>query len=374
MKPAILALADGSVFEGTAFGAPGEATGEVVFNTSMTGYQEILTDPSYVGQMVCMTYPEQGNYGVNAADEESARPHATGFIVKNWAEQPSSWRAEQGLDAYLKKHGIPGIAGLDTRRLTRHLRTAGAQMGIIASDGTSARALVDRASSLPGMEGQDLASLISTKVIYGWSEGGADAYASASRTTEAAPRFHVVAYDWGLKRAMLRILAEKGCRITVVPSATTSEETLKLQPDGVFLTNGPGDPAAVKGGREAVAGLLGKVPVFGICLGHQILSLAVGATTHKLKFGHRGANQPVKDLATGKVDVTCQNHGFVVDDRSLGKRARVSHVNLNDGTVEGIVVDGAPAFSVQYHPEASPGPHDARQLFGRFVSMMEQRR
>ncbi|HYS80831.1 MAG TPA: glutamine-hydrolyzing carbamoyl-phosphate synthase small subunit [Anaeromyxobacteraceae bacterium] len=374
MKPAILALADGSVFEGTAFGASGEATGEVVFNTSMTGYQEILTDPSYVGQMVCMTYPEQGNYGVNAADEESARPHATGFIVKNWAEQPSSWRAEQGLDAYLKKHGIPGIAGLDTRRLTRHLRTAGAQMGIIASDGTSARALVDRASSLPGMEGQDLASLISTKVIYDWSEGGADAYAGGSRTAEAAPRFRVVAYDWGLKRAMLRVLAEQGCRITVVPSATSAEETLKLEPDGVFLTNGPGDPAAVKGGREAVAGLLGKVPVFGICLGHQILSLAVGATTHKLKFGHRGANQPVKDLATGKVDVTCQNHGFVVDDRSLGKRARVSHVNLNDGTVEGIVVEGVAAFSVQYHPEASPGPHDARQLFGRFVSMMEQRR
>jgi len=374
MKPAILALADGSVFEGTAFGAPGEATGEVVFNTSMTGYQEILTDPSYVGQMVCMTYPEQGNYGMNAADEESARPHATGFIVKHWAEQPSSWRAEQGLDAYLKKHGIPGIAGLDTRRLTRHLRTAGAQMGIIASDGTTARALVDRASSLPGMEGQDLASLISTKEIYSWSEGGADAYAGADRAKEGAPRFHVVAYDWGLKRAMLRILAERGCRVTVVPSATSAEETLKLRPDGVFLTNGPGDPAAVKGGREAVAGLLGKVPVFGICLGHQILALAVGATTHKLKFGHRGANQPVKDLATGKVDVTCQNHGFVVDAASLGKRARVSHVNLNDGTVEGIVVEGAPAFSVQYHPEASPGPHDARQLFGRFVSMMEQRR
>jgi carbamoyl-phosphate synthase small subunit len=374
MKPAILALADGSVFEGTAFGAPGEATGEVVFNTSMTGYQEILTDPSYVGQMVCMTYPEQGNYGVNAADEESARPHATGFIVKHFAEQPSSWRAEQGLDAYLKKHGIPGIAGLDTRRLTRHLRTAGAQMGMIASDGTSARALVDRARSLPGMEGQDLASLISTKEMYAWNEGGADAYAAADRTAEGAPRFHVVAYDWGLKRAMLRILAERGCRITVVPSATSAEETLKLRPDGVFLTNGPGDPAAVKGGREAVAGLLGKVPVFGICLGHQILALAVGATTHKLKFGHRGANQPVKDLATGKVDVTCQNHGFVVDDASLGKRAHVSHVNLNDGTVEGIVVEGAPAFSVQYHPEASPGPHDARQLFGRFVSMMEQRR
>ncbi len=370
MKRAILALADGTWFEGASFGAPGEASGEVVFNTSMTGYQEILTDPSYVGQMVCMTYPEQGNYGVNAADQESARPHATGFIVRHWAAEPSSWRAERSLDDYLAANGIVGISGIDTRRLTKHLRTAGAQMGVIASEGSPA-ALVDRARSLPGMEGQDLATLISTRERYQWTERGADAYADGERSREAASRFHVVAYDWGLKRAMLRLLAESGCRITVVPSTTSSEQALALAPDGVFLTNGPGDPAAVKGAKEAVAGLLGRVPVFGICLGHQILALAVGARTFKLKFGHRGANQPVQDLATRKVDITCQNHGFAVDDRSLGKRAKVTHVNLNDGTVEGIEVLDAPAFGVQYHPEASPGPHDARQLFGRFVRMME---
>jgi carbamoyl-phosphate synthase small subunit len=373
MKHAILALADGTTFEGTSFGAPGEASGEVVFNTSMTGYQEILTDPSYVGQMVCMTYPEQGNYGVNQADGESARPHATGFIVKNWTEQPSSWRADEGLDAYLKKHGIPGIAGLDTRRLTKHLRTAGAQMGVIGA-GASPAALVERARALPDMEGQDLASRISCKDRYVWNERGADAYADRDRSPLPQARFHVVAYDWGLKRAMLRVLAEQGCQVTVVPCRTTAAEALALAPDGVFLTNGPGDPAAVTGAREAVAGLLGKVPVFGICLGHQILSLAVGAGTYKLKFGHRGANQPVKELATGKVDITCQNHGFAVDERSLGKRAKVTHVNLNDGTVEGVEVLDAPAFGVQYHPESSPGPHDARALFGRFVGMMEQRR
>ncbi len=373
MKRAILALADGTTFEGESFGAAGEATGEVVFNTSMTGYQEILTDPSYVGQMVCMTYPEQGNYGVNSADQESAHPHATGFIVRHWAGQPSSWRADGGLDAYLAANRIVGISGIDTRRLTRHIRTAGAQMGVISTE-ASPRALVDRARSLPGMEGQDLATRISTREPYAWSEQGTDAYADAERAPVEKPRFHVVAYDWGLKRAMLRQLADLGCRITVVPSATPAEQTLALAPDGVFLTNGPGDPAAVKGAREAVAGLLGKVPVFGICLGHQILALAIGARTFKLKFGHRGANQPVKDLATGKVDITCQNHGFAVDDRSLGKRARVTHVNLNDGTNEGLELPDAPAFSVQFHPESSPGPHDARELFGRFARLMERHR
>jgi carbamoyl-phosphate synthase small subunit len=373
MKKAILALADGTTFEGTSLGATGEASGEVVFNTSMTGYQEILTDPSYVDQMVCMTYPEQGNYGVNRADEESERPHATGFIVRHFAEHPSSFRAEQSLDAYLKAHGIVGISGIDTRRLTKHLRTIGAQMGVIGTEG-SAAALVERARALPGMEGQDLATRISTAVRYEWKEKGADAWTGAERSEDASPRFHVVAYDWGLKRAMLRLLAEAGCRVTVVPSRTTAAETLALEPDGVFLTNGPGDPAAVVGARETVAGLLGKVPVFGICLGHQILALAIGAKTYKLKFGHRGANQPVQELATGKVDITAQNHGFAVDDKTLGKRAKVTHVNLNDGTVEGIEVLDVPAFSVQYHPESSPGPHDARQLFGRFVTMMERAR
>jgi len=371
-KRAILALADGTTFEGRSFGAAGEATGEVVFNTSMTGYQEILTDPSYVGQMICMTYPEQGNYGVNRPDDESVRPHATGFIVKNFAEEPSSFRAELGLGGYLAQHGIVGIAGIDTRRLTRHIRSAGAQMGVISTEG-SAKALVERARSLPGMEGQDLATRISTDAPYAWTETGADAWSDAERP-EVKPRFHVVAYDWGLKRAMLRLLAEQGCRVTVVPSRTTAADALALAPDGVFLTNGPGDPAAVVGARETVAALLGKVPVFGICLGHQILALAVGARTYKLKFGHRGANQPVKDLVSGKVDITVQNHGFAVDDKTLGKRARVTHQNLNDGTVEGIELLDVPAFSVQYHPEASPGPHDARQLFGRFAQLMERAR
>jgi carbamoyl-phosphate synthase small subunit len=372
-KRAILALADGTTFEGLAFGAGGEASGEVVFNTSMTGYQEILTDPSYVGQMICMTYPEQGNYGVVGADDESARPHATGFIVRHHAEEPSNFRAERSLDAYLKAHGLPGIWGIDTRRLTRHIRTAGAQMGVISTEG-SAKALVERARALPGMEGQDLATRISTKKPYTWTEQGADLWTDAERRTLEKPRFHVVAYDWGLKRAMLRLMAEAGARVTVVPAGTTAAEALALKPDGVFLTNGPGDPAAVPGARESVAALLGKVPIFGICLGHQILALAIGAKTYKLKFGHRGANQPVKELDTGKVDITAQNHGFAVDDASLGTRARVTHVNLNDGTVEGIEVLDAPAFSVQYHPEASPGPHDARPLFARFVRLMERAR
>jgi carbamoyl-phosphate synthase small subunit len=372
-KRAILALADGTTFEGHSFGATGEAAGEVVFNTSMSGYQEILTDPSYVGQMICMTYPEQGNYGATRADAESARIHATGFIVRHQAERPSNFRAEQSLSDYLAASGVVGIWGLDTRRLTKHIRTVGAQMGVISTEG-SAQALVARARALPGMEGQDLATRISTKEQYEWQEQGADRWTDAEREALRSPRFHVVAYDWGLKRAMLRILAEQGCRVTVVPSRTSATEALALKPDGIFLTNGPGDPDAVVGARETVATFLGKLPVMGICLGHQILALALGARTYKLKFGHRGANQPVKELATGKVDITSQNHGFAVDDESLGKRARVTHVNLNDGTVEGLEVLDAPAFSVQYHPESSPGPHDARHLFRRFVGMMERRR
>ncbi len=371
-KKAILALADGTTFEGVSFGADGEAVGEVVFNTSLTGYQEILTDPSYVGQMICMTYPEQGNYGTTVADDESDRVHATGFIVRHYAEEPSSFRADRSLDDYLKAHRVVGISGIDTRRLTKHIRTVGAQMGVISTTGTAAQ-LVEKAKALPGMEGQDLATRITSPKRYEWLERGTDAWTVGERTSLEKPRRHVVAYDWGLKRAMLRLFAEEGCKVTVVPAGTTAAEALALKPDGIFLTNGPGDPAAVVGAKETVSALLGKVPIFGICLGHQILSLAIGARTYKLKFGHRGANQPVKDLATGKVDITVQNHGFAVDDQSLGKRARVTHVNLNDGTVEGIEVLDAPAFSVQYHPESSPGPHDARALFSRFSAMMERR-
>jgi carbamoyl-phosphate synthase small subunit len=340
----------------------------------MTGYQEILTDPSYVGQMVCMTYPEQGNCGVNAVDPESARPHATGFIVRHYAEEPSSWRADGSIDGYLKAHHIVAISGVDSRRLTRHLRITGAQMGVISTEGT-AKALVERARSLPGMEGQDLATRISTPERYLWTEGNADATDPALHAAaHPAPRFHVAAYDWGLKRSMLRLMVDAGCRVTVLPSRTTAAEALALAPDGIFLTNGPGDPAAVVGARETVADLVGKVPIFGICLGHQILALALGARTYKLKFGHRGGNQPVMELATRKVDITAQNHGFAVDDKALPRGVRQTHLNLNDGTNEGIEVEGVEAFSVQYHPESSPGPHDARSLFGRFVRMMEKRR
>ncbi|MHB8419893.1 MAG: glutamine-hydrolyzing carbamoyl-phosphate synthase small subunit [Myxococcales bacterium] len=352
---ALLALADGRTFEGEAFGAAAEVTGEVVFNTSHTGYQEVLTDPSYVGQIVTMTCPEMGNVGANPEDEESPRPHAVGMVVKRCAGQPSSWRARETLPGYLERHGLPGISGLDTRALTRHLRDHGAQIGALSTLGTSAAALVDLARRAPGMVGRDLASGVSCREPYEWGEGA---------------RRHVVAFDFGLKRSMLSLLAEQGCRITVVPAWTSAAEVLARKPDGVFLTNGPGDPDAVPGVREAVASLLGKLPVFGICLGHQILALALGGRTYKLKFGHRGANQPVKELATGKVDITCQNHGFAVDAASLEGRAEVTHVNLDDGTVEGLRARGVPAFSVQYHPEASPGPHDARKLFGEFLRAM----
>jgi carbamoyl-phosphate synthase small subunit len=367
---AILALADGLTFEGEAFGAEGESVGEVVFNTSLTGYQEILTDPSYVGQIVCMTCPEMGNVGANDEDQESVRPHAVGMIARHVAREASNWRSQITLDGYLKRHQLPGIMGIDTRQLVRHLRTVGAQMGVLATGNLSASAAVGRARSAPGMEGRDLATGVSCKQPFAFAEATGDPLHEGGKP--ALPtRYHVVAYDYGLKRMMLKLLVAQGCRVTVVPAWTPALETLALKPDGVFLTNGPGDPAAVKGADRIVSDLFGKVPLFGICLGHQIMGLAAGAKTYKLKFGHRGANQPVNDLATGKVEITCQNHGFAVDAPSLGSRAKVTHVNLNDGTVEGIALSDVPAFSVQYHPEASPGPHDARYLFNRFLVSMQ---
>jgi carbamoyl-phosphate synthase small subunit len=370
-KRAVLALADGTTFEGRAFGAVGETVGEVVFNTTMYGYQEVLTDPSYVGQIVTMAYPEMGNVGANPEDEEGSKVHAVGMVVRALTEQPSNWRAKESLDAYLQRHGVAGIEGLDTRRLVRHLRTHGAQMGVISSEGLSATALVERARSARGMEGLDLATGVSTKAPYTFTAPSPDVFTGVGeKLPEQKLPFDVVAYDYGLKKSMLHFLVDQGCRVTVVPSHTPADEVLARKPHGVFLANGPGDPAAVKGADRTVAALLGKVPVFGICLGHQIMALALGGRTYKMKFGHRGGNQPVKDLTTGKVEITAQNHGFAVDDASLKGKAVVTHINLNDGTVEGLAVPDARAFSVQYHPEASPGPHDARYLFGRFAKLM----
>jgi len=369
MKRAVLALADGTLFEGRSFGASRESIGEVVFNTSMFGYQEILTDPSYVGQIVTMAYPQMGNVGTTPEDDESGRPHAVGMIVREYSE-PSNWRSQESLDQYLARHQVSGLEGIDTRRLVRHLRTHGSQMGVISTEDISSQALVEKARAAPGMEGMDLATGISTRTAYEWSRPTPNVLTGVVPGSVPPARFRVIAVDYGLKKAMLQFLVDVGCHVTVVPAWATAEEILSAKPDGVFLTNGPGDPSAVKGADKTVAALLGKVPVFGICLGHQILALALGGKTWKMKFGHRGANQPVKDLISGKVEITAQNHGFAVDAKSLEGRAEVTHINLNDSTVEGLVVPSARAFSVQYHPEASPGPHDARHLFQRFADVM----
>ena len=370
-RPAALALADGTVYRGTAFGAEGVAAGEVCFNTSMTGYQEILTDPSYRGQMVCMTYPLIGNYGINPDDVESRRPWLAGFIVKEACPFPSSWRSRVPLDDYLREHGIVGIQGIDTRALTRHLRDRGAQEGIISTRETDGARLAERARALPGLSGRDLVTEVSVEAPHGWTEGPWDltrGYASA-----APARFKVVAFDSGIKQNILRCLAGLGCNVEVMPADTTAAAVRERKPDGIFLSNGPGDPEAVPYLIETVRGLIGKTPIFGICLGNQILGLAFGGRTYKLKFGHHGGNQPVIDLASRRVAITSQNHGFAVDPESLPAGVRATELNLNDGTVEGLAVDGRPVLSVQYHPEAAPGPHDASPLFRRFLDSIPTR-
>jgi carbamoyl-phosphate synthase small subunit len=384
-----LALADGRTYEGTSFGAEGEAIGEVVFNTSMTGYQEILTDPSYEGQLVAMTYPEIGNVGVNREDVESRRPFLKGFIVKNYTSLPSNWRASQPLQDYMREHGIVGIQGIDTRALVRHLRDHGSQEGIISTLSDNPDELIAKAKASPGLVGVDLVRHVTCAAPYEWDEGTwqlAAGYKRRAAQTEGAkkrrsktgsfssPAFSVVAYDYGIKYNILRNLAESGCRVKVVPAATPAEGVLALNPDGIFLSNGPGDPDAVPYAKENVQKLLGKKPIFGICLGHQIMGLALGGKTYKLKFGHHGGNQPVMDLATRKVEITAQNHGFAVDADSLKGAAEVTHINLNDNTVEGLAHRELPIFSVQYHPESSPGPHDANYLFERFTDLMAKHR
>jgi len=372
MTAAVLVLRDGRVFRGRALGAIGEASGEVIFNTAMSGYQEILTDPSYRGQIVAMTYPLIGNYGINEEDVESRRPWVNGFIVKEASPTSSSWRGRMGLEDYLRAHGIVGIQGIDTRALTRHLRDRGAQDGIVSSTGEVPARLVERARVLPGLVGRDLVREVTVDVPFTWREGAWD----LARGYQPAPPAEctVVAFDAGIKLNILRQLAATGCDVTVVPAGTPAAAVMERKPDGVFLSNGPGDPEAVPYLVDSVRELLGKVPVFGICLGHQILGLAAGGRTYKLPFGHHGANHPVKDLATGKVEITSQNHGFAVDPESVaGHGWEPSHVNLNDHTCEGLRHREWPVFSVQYHPEASPGPHDANYLFHRFRALMKRK-
>jgi carbamoyl-phosphate synthase small subunit len=367
---ALLVLRDGRVFRGRALGARGEAWGEVIFNTAMQGYQEILTDPSYRGQIVVMTYPMIGNYGLNPEDAESRRPWVNGFVVKEASPYPSSWRGRVSLADYLTQHGIVGIEGIDTRALTRHLRDHGAQDGIIAAAGLDLETLRGRARKLPSLVGRDLVDEVAVEAPYAWTNGGPWDLGRGYGPAPAA-QHRVVAFDAGIKDNILRQLAGAGCDVTVVPARTAAANVLAREPDGVFISNGPGDPEGVPYLIEAVRGLLGRVPVFGICLGHQILGLAAGGRTYKLPFGHHGANHPVKDVATGRVEITAQNHGFAVDPEALaGAGWQPTHVNLNDGTCEGLAHPGLRAFSVQYHPEASPGPHDSSYLFHRFAGLM----
>ena len=385
---AILALEDGRTFTGESFAASGAALGEMVFNTSMTGYQEVLTDPSYKGQIVAMTYPQIGNYGVNATDAESAAPHVRGFVIEELSEIASNWRAQMSLDDYLKKWNIPGIQGIDTRALTRHLRERGAMRACLTTDNISLNDAVKRAREGEGIVGQDFVREVTASQPYDWDPDDKESriwtIVEGDKSTievnengeafEKLPpaKFQIVAYDFGIKHNILRNLRQHGFKVRVVPATTSVDEVLAMNPDGIFLSNGPGDPAALTYVHETVRGLIGKKPIFGICLGHQILGYAFGGKTFKLKFGHHGGNQPVKDLLTGKVAITAQNHGFAVDPDSLPAQIEVTHINLNDNTVEGMRHREVPVFSVQYHPEAAPGPHDANYFFDQFAKLIEE--
>lgn len=373
---ALIALEDGTIFEGESFTGRGEAVGEMVFNTSMSGYQEILTDPSYTGQIVTMTYPLIGNYGVNSEDMESIAVHPKAFLVKEYNAVPSNFRSEEPLAQFLERYGVLGVEGFDTRALVRHIRTVGALKAIVSTEDLDRESLVARAKAWVGLLGQDMVRKVTCDQPYGWADNR-PVPGTGFSTVQAGMKdpLKVVALDCGIKFNQLRIMTEKGCQVQVVPAATDAETILAMEPDGVFLSNGPGDPAGIPGVVETVQGLLGKTPVFGICLGHQILGLAYGASTYKVKFGHRGGNQPVKDLATGHVEITSQNHGFSVDPDSLDKEViEVTHINLNDGSLEGMRHRHFPAFSVQYHPEHAPGPHDSLYLFDRFIEMMRSER
>jgi len=365
---ALIGLEDGTVMTARSFTGPGEAVGEIVFNTSMSGYQEMLTDPSYTGQLVTMTYPLIGNTGVNPEDMESSGIHLRAFLVREYQERPSNFRSTGNLADFLKKYGVLGVEGLDTRMLTRRIRITGAMKALVTTEDLDPESVVRRARAWEGLVGRDMVELATCSARYRWENNRP---APADSFAEGAG-FKVVALDCGIKYNQLRLLTRKGCRVLVVPATTSAEEILALQPNGVFLSNGPGDPAGVRGVVDNISKLLGKVPIFGICLGHQMLGLAYGATTYKLKFGHRGGNQPVKDLLTDRVEITAQNHGFCIDPASLPKNVEVTHINLNDGSLEGMRHREWPAFSVQYHPEYAAGPHDAEYLFDRFMQLMEQ--